>query len=397
MKSNSCPTAKLLILYFDDQLSDLLKKQITDHLKECEKCKTHIKTLHAFEKFEGKTNNTMNDSTIHKQEGCIQANIMYQYLEGTLSDSEKHDVEHHLSTCDACLNEITSLVRNAYLPMSEQEMVDIEKIRNTTSEQQVEKIISYIRVQKETEPDVLVAENKTAEQRVTKLTNKLKAMITRFFSVHNFRKPAIAFALVLIIATGIYSTYRYYRINYPINQAEQMMLANHRTFIEDARLSGGYGSSGISMLMAPEDESDNYLKSVKADLLTAIKHGATSDKAKLLLAQVFIIERSFNQADSILNKLKADEPENAAVFNDIGVFYFEQRDWEAAANYFERALTLNDRLLEAYFNLALSKLKLNNPDAALLALNNYLTYETDEAWKNAALRLKNNIIKNKDG
>jgi Tfp pilus assembly protein PilF len=162
---------------------------------------------------------------------------------------------------------------------------------------------------------------------------------------------------------------------------------NYRIYIENTRLSGGYLSTGISMLMSADDESSSYLETARNDLLKAIHHGSKSQAAIQLLAHVYIIEKNYLKADSLLSILQ----NTASVYNDLGVLYAEQKEWGEAANQHQLALNTDSHFTEAYYNLALMKIKLGSTDDAISLLETYIRLETDTVWINAAQHILERI------
>ena len=60
---------------------------------------------------------------------------------------------------------------------------------------------------------------------------------------------------------------------------------------ETPRLSGGYASTGISMLMSDEDEKENYLDSASRKIKIADDYDSGLADAKQLQAQIFFIQK----------------------------------------------------------------------------------------------------------
>ena len=84
---------------------------------------------------------------------------------------------------------------------------------------------------------------------------------------------------------------------------------------------------------------------------------------------------------------------SASLLNDIGVLFFNKKDWEKSAHYFQSAIDIDENLPDAYYNLALAKKNLNQFNDAISILNKYLEIEHDENWRIFALQLKDEIKK----
>lgn len=194
-----------------------------------------------------------------------------------------------------------------------------------------------------------------------------------------------AFATLLFLTLGVFWGVRFYNTSYRIHKAEKLLIENHRIYMaETPRLSGGYASTGIGMLMAG-DEPRDYLTQAFDFTEQAIENGSKSPKAKQLQAQILIIQNDYPKADSVLNQIDYKARNSATVLNDLGVLKFRQEDWEAAAQYFESATHTDPKFIEAYYNLALAQDKLGQKQEAISTLNEYLKFKNDIEWKNAAL------------
>ena len=138
-----------------------------------------------------------------------------------------------------------------------------------------------------------------------------------------------------------------------------------------------------------EAEEQDYLQQSRARLERALAHGEQSSKARQLLAQIFIIQKEYTSADSILRTLEPDAKNSPTLLNDLGVYYFQQQDWANAEKYFSEAIKVDSRFPEARFNLALVKMQMNEKDEANAILSEYLKIEKDKNWKNAAVVMQN--------
>lgn len=73
-----------------------------------------------------------------------------------------------------------------------------------------------------------------------------------------------------------------------------------------------------------------------------------------LLARKLYEKGSFAEAEKLLEKLAAEAPYFADVFNKLGVIYHQRGAFGRAAKAFEKALELNPRYTEAALNLAVT-------------------------------------------
>lgn len=395
MNSPDCLDSKKLIQFTDGELSENENKKIMSHLAECDRCRRNLLILKQLDNILSMQGKKYRLSTEHikKKEECISDELLFRYLEGKITQSEASAIERHLNSCPMCFEQMASLLRHSLSPATESEKREIAMLRTITPEEQVSKILLYHEQLGRTVSEKPQKEEKFILATIRKLKNSVKKFFEKVIPFEFKWRPALAALTLIILIIGSYWGVQYYHTDYQILKAENILRTKHRVFIEDTRLSGGYRSSVISMLMTPEEEQAAYLEQARSHLEESIKNGSESIKARQLLAQIFIIEKKFDRADSILAKIGKESISSAALLNDIGVLYFQKKDWKNAANNFQLALEIDEKFCEAYYNLALTKEKLGVPVEAILILKKYIKLENDEAWKNAAQHLIKKITK----
>ena len=388
MNSTECLEAQKLIQFTEGELHEDETNEIMGHLANCKRCARNLQILKQLDKIlsmQGKKSENNIHNSKRKKE-CINDDLLYKYLEGRVTETEAQAIEQHLNSCSICFHEMASLLRNSLSPATDSEKRGIAEVRTLTSEEQVSKILSYDEQLNRVTPQKSGKEGKFVFATIKKFFEKLIPFELNY-------KPALAALILIILMIGAYWGIQYYNTGYQIINAENTLQTKYKIYIGDTRLSGGYQSTGISMLMAPGDAKPSYLEQAKLQLEKAIRNGSTSIKARHLLAQIFIIEKEFGRADSILTKFGKESTVSGALLNDIGVFYFQKKDWKNAADNFQSALEVDENLLEARYNLALAKEKLNAPEEAVHILKKYIELENNEAWKNAAQHLINKLHK----
>ncbi len=386
MNTKKCLNAEKLIRYIDVKLKQNERRAITIHLAQCEICTKNLRILQGIDKLllsDKEKNQKMDRDRMNEE--CITNELFYEYLEGRVSEEKAITIEHHLNSCPICFQEFASLLRNTLSPITDFEKSEISKLRNITAEEQVAKIISYY------EPLAEKIEGWKKAIITVIIKFSLKKIFERRTSGKYYWRPVVAFLFLIICITGSYMLRKYYNTNYQISQAEKLLLENHKIYIEDPRLAGGYGSSGINMLMAPDDEKFSYIEQVKSRINRAIRKGSNSPKAQQLLAQIFIIEQQDQKADSMFSLIKKESEQSAALLNDIGVLCFKKGDWKNAAYNFHSAIEADENFLEAHYNLALVQIKLGKLNEAISILKKYIDREHDKGWRDAAHRLMNTI------
>lgn len=202
-------------------------------------------------------------------------------------------------------------------------------------------------------------------------------------------KPRLAYATVLLLILSISSPFgvRFYNTSFQLMQAENLLQENYQIYMSQTpRLSGGYTSTGISMLMSEEDKKD-YLSDAFEKTKNADDYDSDLPEVKQIQAQIFFIQKAYAKADSVLKLINKNERNTAPILNDMGVLEFSQDNYERSIQYFESALKTDPEFTEAYYNLALAKVQTGQIDEARFHINQFLNIEKDEGWKNAALNL----------
>ena len=152
-------------------------------------------------------------------------------------------------------------------------------------------------------------------------------------------------------------------------------------------------------MLMDEDTPPSFLSQAFDLTEQAIENGSKSVEAKQLQAQIFIIQKEYNKADSVFNLIADRDRHLAAVLNDLGVLKYKKEEWQEATEYFEATIQVNSDFTEAYYNLALAQNKLGKKQEAISTLDEYLKFNNDVEWKNAALsflnELKEEISENK--
>jgi tetratricopeptide (TPR) repeat protein len=107
------------------------------------------------------------------------------------------------------------------------------------------------------------------------------------------------------------------------------------------------------------------------------------------------MQGAFSQADSVLRQIPAASLQQASLLNDQGVVHFAMNDLAAAARDFEAAINADPKLVEARYNLALTKAKMGLAAEALAVFNEYLALETRPQWRDIASDILEELRKEK--
>ncbi|MBN1406315.1 MAG: tetratricopeptide repeat protein [Calditrichaceae bacterium] len=203
-----------------------------------------------------------------------------------------------------------------------------------------------------------------------------------------FRRFIYAAAAILLIVPSIYFLYYQYNTTYKNHIAQNLLHENYQIYINDQpRLSGAYQSTGISQLMADEEGDLEYLKSSDKLITETLTYSSKDARALHLKAQILIIQKQYDRADSILNVALSQDFKSSEMLNDLGAVYFAKKEWQKAKTFFKLSLKENPNFPEAYYNLALTEFNLGNAQNARDVVDYYLKLEKDPGWINAGLNL----------
>ncbi|MCI0690841.1 tetratricopeptide repeat protein [candidate division KSB1 bacterium] len=324
---------------------------------------------------------------------CISDDLLFRYLDGVATPEETRAVQKHLVECRACFEVVAAVAKDSLHAPHEAEWVEFERTVKPNPEKQIAGIMSRVnelfpassrRVSEGTEEPV---ETKPGMSPARSIWKRLWLW---------FEAPILApryawawAALLVVIAVSLWGI-RYYQKTYPLVQVEGELRANYRTYVNlrdytasAPRLSGGYDHQSI-MPMRGEEEGASYLENARRRLEAALVKDSKSVKAKHLLAQIFIMQEAYTQADSILREIPPASLQEAGLMNDQGVLYLAMGNLPAAAENFAAALQADPKLVEARYNLALTKARMGLATEARALLEEYIKLEKNAGWRHAA-------------
>lgn len=326
------------------------------------------------------------------EENCISDALLLQFIEGTATAEDTTRIQAHLNECAICSHIVGSVYYNRTHPFTEEERREAKELVKHSPEKQVEKLLRHLKAAGS--PHAVNGAPKTVPQ--AGISKRFRLSLDWFPSPPLWQ-PAFAVLLTLLALGGRW-TYRYVQTDYKIQQAAKLLREEHRIFYEDVRLSGGYASKGAGMTMGPgdstsENQRETYIDRAQDQVKQAISNGATRTTAEQLLFQISMMSQDQAAADTLARVLEPLAPSSAALANDLGVYYFQRKEWRKAEEYFTEACANDPKMLEAYFNLAHVKAKLGEREEAFSLLERYLLIEPDDGWKRAALSLKQALQK----
>jgi hypothetical protein len=309
-------------------------------------------------------------------------NITFSQMEDMLLDVISGTIDQHkaeillkaICQSEGNYNRLLVKIKNLAPSLSKEPVPELENVTIKSADEMLAQILD------------IPCDNKRRADKPGKLLlvwNKIKNI--SLFEQKYYPRYAFAALLLIIITAGSYFGISYYNTTYQMDLASNLLKENYRIYMSDTpRLSGGYGSTGISTILSAEEDSESYLERAAEYSARAMRNDPGSDRARRIRAQICIINNHYTKADSILNSI---EQKTAGLLNDMGVINFLKEDLPGAERYFKLSIQKDNTFKEAYYNLAITRLKSGDNNTAEQYLREYLTLEDDEGWRNAALNL----------
>lgn len=324
-----------------------------------------------------------------KNGDCLADDLLYRHLEKTTTQEEEARIEQHLDTCNSCFAEVTALMEIIQTPITEAEKIEIVRSRKVSPEEQVQRILDWV----ETPPESHGRKKTKPEPGMIGQWLIVMGLVAIYRRHRRTVRYGAMFTASLAIIWGSWRGIGFYQTDYRIGQAMRLMEKNYLVSVPDQepRLSGNYAPTAQGTLMGPAEKKRPYL--VESFKLTkgAIAHGYKGTLGKQLLAQFYILNEEYAQADSLLQQLKHEPATLAAALNDQGVLHFNKKNWKAAAHLFTEAIAADSTTSGARYNLALAKIEMGETAGVAAILDDCIKLETVNGWKDAARKLKNNL------
>jgi CHAT domain-containing protein len=217
---------------------------------------------------------------------------------------------------------------------------------------------------------------------------KKKFSLAGFFAFKPaFRIPAIA-AVVLAVAVAGFFGWNAYQ---DYSRSQQTIAAINKAWKNGRPIGSRISGLGYSSYDVTRGNDDLPIDHVALDLA---RHAAADDLINL--GRVYLARGEFDNAIQVLEEARKVYPKNARVLNDIGVAYlergikqgFEFEGLAVAANFFDEALRIDPKLLEAHFNRARALEQEHLNKEAMEEWREYLRIDPSSDWaKEAARRL----------
>lgn len=359
---------KKLLAFRHDQLSIAEKAAIQTHLDTCSFCSKNL-TLLVQPGLAIKISPAVTGTPVVPASACLTLETIVQYLNQKLDARKLLEAESHLAWCEQCQHQLAEISRISADPVSEEEKKRLDALPPFDVAEQAQAISDLMRTSKTSNPSIK--------------DNSQPLAGWHWILPHGkMLRPAFVLTAVLLFSIAgkwwAWPALQYGRL---VAQSEAQLKDEHAIPYRDApRPAGDYPSTAQTTLLAPGEEN----QTLEAMLLQALTYKREGEAARRKLAQYYLLSRRYEAADSLLKILESAAPNDAALLNDRGIWFYHRHDYAAAAAAFHRAFTLNSRLDEALYNLALAQIHLGDTGAAKTSWEKYLTLEHAKLeWKKA--------------
>lgn len=216
-----------------------------------------------------------------------------------------------------------------------------------------------------------------------------------FDALKSFFLSPVPAAIVVLIIVAV-GGFLIWKSSFPANRSESLLALNEAFRAErpfEARITG----LDYAEMKNTRGADDGKVNKNKLDLaaLTALKAVNENQTAENLhdLGRVYLTEKKFDEAIEQLEKAVRLAPENAKLRNDLGAALMEKArvsdndrllNLGKANEAFAKAIELDEKLLDAYFNRALAIKNLNLPNQAREAWQKYLELDSESKWAEEA-------------
>ena len=324
-----------------------------------------------------------------------------EYLLGNLNDEAKmRQIEENLLLDDDFEEQLS---------VAEDELVD-EYLNDALTERERERFLQFFLASPERKENLRLISNlrkyAASHAGIRKVEESRPKKTGAFDWRGLFSSPAWRFAALALLAVGFgFGIWRvaFYQSDTDKNLADkglaQLRLAYRGQRPTESRSTANFDYAPLSSTRGNKSDdadadrahrdADSYLRDAAQD-----KSNAETLHARGLL---YLADGKLKEAQDELERAFKLTPDNAKLHNDLGAVYLEKairtkdknddefsQNAEVALNHFNRALELDENLLEALFNKALILQKIPMPGQAREAWEKYLEKDSTSKWANEA-------------
>jgi len=196
---------------------------------------------------------------------------------------------------------------------------------------------------------------------------------------------AASILIIVGLATGVWFTFKSRESEFDKGLAAlQTAYAGQRPF--QARVSAlPYSTYSTTRGASDNDERKDQLRLAELHLAEAVRTKPTPE-AHHALGKVYVAQGRSDDAIKEFEQSLSGGKNQAQIYNDLGVAWLQNGDFNRSIDSFNKALQLDNNLLEALFNRALAYEKQSRFDEAKADWNEYLKRDSTSPWADEARR-----------
>lgn len=369
------PLKKLLAFHYN-QLSTAEKEDAQAHLDACDSCEKNLTLLVKPEQML-KTKPASTGTRVTEQSICLPPEMIGKYINHELLPVEMPPIEKHLASCENCRHLFVAIAQCCTEPVS----AETRKIIGSISPRKTSEHVNAIRN--------LISPKQTPKP----IPPNPRPWVDWFIPGARVPWPAyIGTVLLFFSIAGGPRLLNLYRYSQAVAESEKQLVAQYEIFYQKTvRPADRYLSSSTSIPLSPLKAGEK-LPPLEALLLEALSYNNEGQAARINLVEYYIFEKKYIAADSLLKVLEATAPQNAAVRNVRGIWFFNQQQYAAAATAFASALAEDPQFEVALYNLAVTQTQLGHFSAAHASWEKYLARPNlKPEWHNAAKKHLRNL------
>ena len=309
----------------------------------------------------------MADKEFSNEVSIVEEELIQDYVDGNLDDSEKKSFETHF-------------------------LVSKERTEKVKFAKALRKLVDS-----KTSSDLTEKPEPTP---TPKTTEKPQSIFDWLFGNPI---PAVV-GLLVIAAIGSFAVWNGF---FQESDSEVALASLNKAFEKERPLESrisGFDYAPKRNTRGNDDSKINKIELDRAEILI-LKNASENPNAENLhaLGRLYLSKREFDNAIEQLEKAEKLDSENAPIQNDLGVAYLEKAEVlgeddgkseefsRKSLKRFEKAMKLNPKLPEAQFNKSVILEALKQPEKAVNAWEHYLLLDPNSRWYEEAKKNLENL------
>ena len=370
MSPSDCPSPSVLAAHARGKLDPATLSKVETHLGACERCQLAVLLLREPSAFT-EEGNAMNSDPL--TEGHLSPEEVYHFIEGTLSRSQRAQVEDHLDSCLDCVKDVAAALGSEKPPSADEEAALNELPAATPAE-----ILARLRPR--------IIETSPGSQRKLQWS-QLRTSLPIAAAVAGF---AILFFVIQTYVIAPMSSRRL------VAQATDALIAIRQgTGRVPLRYIPGFQRARVTRsgfdVADPEEEAIEA--EIEARFQRAVALAPHEVTAKLALGLFLLDAGRLAEAETELREAWRLAPDSVAVINGMAVLYFEKglrEPNEAPAlmreglGLLQRARGIEPENLMVLYNLAVFYQETGSANLAAQYWLSYLAQDPNSEWSQVA-------------